>query len=175
MVNAFLTWWGRYWNITDPELTLELMLGYLLFPVAWLLGVPGPDVYRVAQLIGMKVIANEYVTFKALTTQDVYTRMGARSRLIATYAYCVSHHASHFFRCYTLYLLTSFSSQSFGNIGSLGTQIGVLSQMHLDVPVTCPRLPCPRCSLGFWQPSPRPVWLAYRTPMAWEVHDHHVY
>lgn len=91
MVNAFLTWWGRYWNISDPDLTLELMLGYLLYPVAWLLGVPGPDVYRVAQLIGMKIIANEYVAFKALTTQNVYTSMGARSRLIATYACCVSH------------------------------------------------------------------------------------
>ncbi|KUI54985.1 Solute carrier family 28 member 3 [Cytospora mali] len=106
MINAFLTWWGKYWNISDPDLTLELILGYLLYPVAWLLGVPGPDVYRVAQLIGMKVITNEYVAFNALTTEDIYTSMGARSRLIATYACC-----------------------GFGNIGSLGTQIGVLSQI----------------------------------------------
>ncbi|ROW02155.1 hypothetical protein VSDG_02344 [Cytospora chrysosperma] len=106
MLNAFLTWWGKYWNITDPDLTLELMLGYLLYPVAWLLGVPGPDVYRVAQLIGLKIIANEYVAFNALTTDVVYTSMSARSRLIATYACC-----------------------GFGNIGSLGTQIGVLTQI----------------------------------------------
>lgn len=90
LINAFLTWWGKYWNITDPELTLELMLGYILFPVAWLLGVPGPDVYRVAQLIGMKIIENEYVAFNALTTQETFLAMGARSKLIATYACCVS-------------------------------------------------------------------------------------
>lgn len=91
LINAFLTWWGKYWNITDPELTLELILGYILFPIAWLLGVPGPDVYRVAQLIGMKIIANEYVAFNALTTEDTFLAMGARSKLIATYACCVSY------------------------------------------------------------------------------------
>lgn len=90
LVNAFLTWWGKYWNITDPDLTLELILGYLLWPVAWLLGVPAKDVYRVAQLIGMKIIENEYVAFNALTTQETYMSMGARSKLIATYACCVS-------------------------------------------------------------------------------------
>lgn len=90
MINAILTWWGKYWNIADPDLTLELILGYILYPVAWLLGVPGPDVYRVAQLIGMKVIENEFVAFNALTTQETFMNMGARSRLIATYACCVS-------------------------------------------------------------------------------------
>lgn len=90
LINTFLTWWGKYWNITDPDLTLELILGYILFPIAWLLGVPGPDVYRVAQLIGMKIIANEFVAFNALTTDPVYLSMGERSQLIATYACCVS-------------------------------------------------------------------------------------
>lgn len=89
LINAFLTWWGKYWNITDPDLTLELILGYLLWPVAWLLGVPSQDVYRVAQLIGMKIIENEYVAFNALTTSETFTSMGARSKLIATYACCV--------------------------------------------------------------------------------------
>lgn len=95
LINAFLTWWGKYWNITDPVLTLEMILGYILFPVAWLLGVPGPDVYRVAQLIGMKIIENEYVAFNALTTEATFTGMGARSKLIATYACCVSHSGVH--------------------------------------------------------------------------------
>lgn len=90
LINAFLTWWGKYWNIADPDLTLELILGYLLFPVAWLLGVPGRDAYRVAQLIGMKVIANEFVAFNALTTEETFMSMATRSKLIATYACCVS-------------------------------------------------------------------------------------
>lgn len=90
MLDAFLGWFGKYFNIADPDLSLELMLGYILWPIAWLLGVPKQDVYRVAQLIGMKIIANEYVAFNALTTEDIYMEMGARSRLIATYACCVS-------------------------------------------------------------------------------------
>lgn len=90
LVNGFLGWWGKYFNISSPPLSLELVLGYVLFPVAWLLGVPGEDAYRVAQLIGMKIITNEYVAFSALTTEKIYMEMGARSRLIATYACCVS-------------------------------------------------------------------------------------
>lgn len=90
LINGFLSWWGRYWSIDSPPLTLELILGYLLFPVAWLLGVPGPDVRNVAQLIGMKIITNEYVAFNSLTTKAPFIDMAERSKLIATYACCVS-------------------------------------------------------------------------------------
>ena len=43
LIDGLLTWWGRYININGDynyDLTLELMLGYLLYPVAFLLGVP---------------------------------------------------------------------------------------------------------------------------------------
>jgi concentrative nucleoside transporter, CNT family len=58
LINALLTWFGRYLNLTgDYELTLELILGYMLYIVAFLLGVPrGPDLLKVARLIGMKII-----------------------------------------------------------------------------------------------------------------------
>lgn len=46
------------------------------------------------------------MAFNALTSEPDYAGMSARSRLIATYAVC-----------------------GFGNVGSLGTQIGVLSQI----------------------------------------------
>jgi CNT family concentrative nucleoside transporter len=49
---------------------------------------------------------NEYAAFSDLTTLDVYKAMSPRAQLIATYSLC-----------------------GFGNIGSLGTQIGVLSQI----------------------------------------------
>jgi len=110
LVNALLTWWGRYINIGPGEydLTLELILGYLCYPIAFLLGVSrqGDDLIKVARLIGVKVIANEFVAYVMLSTDPAYTTLSTRSRLIATYALC-----------------------GFGNIGSLGTQIGVLSQI----------------------------------------------
>ncbi|KAK4233436.1 Sodium/nucleoside cotransporter 2 [Achaetomium macrosporum] len=107
LINGLLGWWGSYWGMPDDNpLSLELILGYLLYPVAWLLGVPNADLRPVGELIGKKVIINEYAAFKALTTEARYLAMNPRSRLIATYACC-----------------------GFGNIGSLGIQIGVLSQI----------------------------------------------
>lgn len=40
LANGLLTWWGRYFNISDPPLTVELVVGYICYPIAFLLGVP---------------------------------------------------------------------------------------------------------------------------------------
>lgn len=58
LANGLLTWWGRYLNINDPPLTVELIVGYICYPVAFLLGVPrNGDLLKVGQLIGTKLIA----------------------------------------------------------------------------------------------------------------------
>jgi CNT family concentrative nucleoside transporter len=109
LINGLLGWWGRYLNITqdgEAYLTLQLILGYICYPVAFFLGVPRDDLLEVAQLIGIKIVANEFVAYNSLTSEAQYINMSPRSRLIATYALC-----------------------GFGNFGSLGTQIGVLSQL----------------------------------------------
>jgi len=113
MVDGLLTWWGRYINLDgEYDLTLELILGYVFYPVAFFLGVSrqGKDILLVSRLIGIKVITNEFVAFATLVAADdptsEYHSLSPRSRVIATYALC-----------------------GFGNIGSLGTQIGVLSQI----------------------------------------------
>ncbi|KAK2737658.1 hypothetical protein FQN57_007465 [Myotisia sp. PD_48] len=107
LVNGILTWWGRYLTINDPPLTIELIVGYLCYPIAFLLGVPrNEDLYKVARLIGIKLIANEFVAYNSLQTDPYYATLSPRSRLIATYALC-----------------------GFANIGSLGNQIGVLAQL----------------------------------------------
>ncbi|KAF1971562.1 hypothetical protein BU23DRAFT_555747 [Bimuria novae-zelandiae CBS 107.79] len=109
LVDGLLTWWGRYINLDgEYDLTLELILGYVCYPIAFLLGVPrnSRELLLVGRLIGVKVIANEFVAFSNLQTLPEYATLSPRARLIATYAVC-----------------------GFGNIGSLGTQIGVLSQI----------------------------------------------
>ncbi|KEY70567.1 hypothetical protein S7711_02720 [Stachybotrys chartarum IBT 7711] len=113
LVNGLLTWWGRYIDINEPigPLTLQLILGYILYPVAFLLGIPrdndGIYLLRVGRLIAEKIITNEFVAFLQLSDEDgpLYA-MSPRARLIATYAIC-----------------------GFGNIGSLGIQIGILGQL----------------------------------------------
>lgn len=60
LINGLLTWWGRYFNIHEPDLTLELIVGYICYPVAFLLGVSrerdGADILKVGKLIGLKLI-----------------------------------------------------------------------------------------------------------------------
>jgi CNT family concentrative nucleoside transporter len=109
LCNGLLTWWGRYINLDgEYDLTLELILGYICYPIAFLLGVPrnSNELLLVGRLIGVKVIANEFVAFNNLVTLPEYKALSPRATIIATYAVC-----------------------GFGNIGSLGTQIGVLSQI----------------------------------------------
>ncbi|GAP82509.1 putative family nucleoside transporter [Rosellinia necatrix] len=106
LINGLLSWWGGYWGIEDPKLTLQFLLGYIFYPVAWLLGVPPGELLQVGELIGQKIIINEFAAFLALTTEPRYMSLSPRATIIATYACC-----------------------GFGNIGSLGTQIGVLSQI----------------------------------------------
>lgn len=52
-------WWGRYLNLNgEYDLTLELILGYICYPIAFLLGVSrtGNDLLLVGRLIGVKMI-----------------------------------------------------------------------------------------------------------------------
>ncbi|KAI8962958.1 H+/nucleoside cotransporter [Daldinia sp. FL1419] len=106
LINGLLEWWGGYWGIDNPPLTIQFILGYCFYPISWLLGVPNGDLLPVGELIGQKIIINEFAAFHALKTDKRYMDMSARAQLIATYACC-----------------------GFGNVGSLGTQIGVLSQL----------------------------------------------
>jgi nucleoside transporter len=58
LANGLLTWWGRYLNINDPPLTVELIVGYICYPIAFLLGVPrNGDLLKVGKLIGTKLVA----------------------------------------------------------------------------------------------------------------------
>jgi CNT family concentrative nucleoside transporter len=57
LINGLLTWWGRYLNINEPPLTLELIVGYICYPIAFLLGVSrDDDLLKVGQLIGLKLV-----------------------------------------------------------------------------------------------------------------------
>ncbi|KAI9932685.1 hypothetical protein ASPWEDRAFT_33599 [Aspergillus wentii DTO 134E9] len=107
LVNGLLTWWGHFLNINDPPLTIQLVVGYICYPIAFLLGVSRDgDILKVAQLIGLKLVSNEFVAYNDLQNGADYADLSDRSRLIVTYALC-----------------------GFANIGSLGTQIGVLTQL----------------------------------------------
>ncbi|MDJ0655539.1 MAG: nucleoside transporter C-terminal domain-containing protein [Xanthomonadales bacterium] len=65
---------------------LSLILGYLLAPLAWIIGVPATDIVTVGGLIGQKVVANEFVAYVELG--NVQDQLSDKARLISTYALC---------------------------------------------------------------------------------------
>lgn len=62
LINGLLGWWGGYLDIFEPnKLSLQLVFGYLFYPVSFLLGVPrGDDLLKVSKLIAEKIIVVSY-------------------------------------------------------------------------------------------------------------------
>jgi len=86
-------------------LTLQRILGVLMAPVVWLMGVPWAEANTAGALMGTKTILNEFLAYLDLSNLPTGA-LGDRSKLIMTYAMC-----------------------GFANPGSLGIMIGGLSTM----------------------------------------------
>jgi CNT family concentrative nucleoside transporter len=108
---------GHWFSINDDvarfsgnrytSLSLQMLLGYLFSPIAWLIGVNSREMVAVGQLLGEKTILNEfvaYISFGQLKTGGVIA--DPKSILITTYALC-----------------------GFANFASIGIQIGGISQL----------------------------------------------
>jgi len=89
LINYPLAWVG---NITGLEglvgqpLSLSLILGYILSPLAWIIGIPWSEAVTVGGLIGEKVVINEFVAYLHLA--DYKDVLSEHSVLISTYALC---------------------------------------------------------------------------------------
>jgi concentrative nucleoside transporter, CNT family len=70
--------------------TIQLILGKLLAPLAWIMGTPWEDCASVGQLIGVKTVVNEFVAYIDLSgmINDPTKLTNPRSVIIATYALC---------------------------------------------------------------------------------------
>ncbi|TVP60578.1 MAG: NupC/NupG family nucleoside CNT transporter [Gemmatimonadales bacterium] len=84
MINAGIGWMGGF--VGYPELSLELILGWGLAPLAWLMGVTWTDAVAVGSLMGLKTVVNEFVAFLQLSTILGEGGLEPRSVIIATYA-----------------------------------------------------------------------------------------
>jgi len=71
-----------------PDLTLQAILGFLLAPLASLMGIPWAEAREVGSLIGLKTIVNEFVAYQALANAINEGLIGERSAIIASYALC---------------------------------------------------------------------------------------
>jgi concentrative nucleoside transporter, CNT family len=92
-------------DVAGAALTLERMLGWLMAPVVWLMGIPWSEAATAGGLMGIKTVLNEFLAYLRLAELGD-AELGARSRLIMSYALC-----------------------GMANFGSLGIMIGGLATL----------------------------------------------
>lgn len=107
MGNGALNWLGTTTGLSawvGSPLSLELILGWLFAPFSWMLGVSSEHMHFAGQLLGKKIILNEFVAYLDLAKNGA--QLDRKSALIMSYALC-----------------------GFANIGSIAIQIGGIGGM----------------------------------------------
>lgn len=102
LVNAIL---GLLPDVAGGPITLERMLGYVMAPICWLMGLPWNEAVTAGSLMGVKTILNELIAYLQLAALPADT-LSPRSRVIMLYALC-----------------------GFANFSSLGIMIGGMATM----------------------------------------------
>ena len=95
LINAPLTWLGEFTGLAaaiGKPTDLSTIFGFVLAPVAWIIGTPWADATTVGSLIGQKVVINEFVAYtelaKIVNGEVAGIALTDQGRLIATYALC---------------------------------------------------------------------------------------
>jgi CNT family concentrative nucleoside transporter len=86
MCNGILGWVHTLPLMGWLPASLERMFGIIFAPVAWLLGVPWKDASTIGDLLGTRLVLNEFVAF--LKLGPMKTTLDPKSFTIATYALC---------------------------------------------------------------------------------------
>ncbi len=102
LINAII---GLLPDVGGAPISLQRILGYVMAPVCWLMGLPWPQAITAGSLMGTKTVLNELIAYVDLSKLGD-NALDPRSRLIMLYAMC-----------------------GFANFGSLGIMIGGLGTM----------------------------------------------
>jgi len=92
-------------EVAGADLTLQRLLGWVMAPAVWVIGIPWAEAQTAGALMGVKTVLNELVAYLELARLPPGA-LSERSRLIMTYALC-----------------------GFANFGSLGIMIGGMGAM----------------------------------------------
>ncbi len=90
-------------DVAGEAITLQKILGLVMAPICWLMGIPWAECWEAGQLMATKVVLNELVSYLDLARLPEGT-LSDRSRLILVYAMC-----------------------GFANFGGLGIMVGGLT------------------------------------------------
>jgi concentrative nucleoside transporter, CNT family len=102
MIDGALIWVGSLFGAEN--LTMKYLFGQVFRWIALIMGVPAQDTLAVGQLLGTKLVLNEFVAFIDLSA--IQTGLSEKARLIATFALC-----------------------GFANFSSIGIQIGGIGSL----------------------------------------------
>ena len=97
--NGLLGWIGELPGMGWAPGSLQQIFGVVFAPVAWLLGVPWIDAPTIGNLLGTRMVLNEFVAYAQLG--PIKESLDPKSFLVASYALC-----------------------GFANLGSIGIQVG---------------------------------------------------
>ncbi len=87
-------------NPTDYDITIQKILGWVMYPIAWIIGIPSDEAVIAGSLLGTKLILNEIISFQELV--NISSTLSFKTNIMMIYALC-----------------------SFANLGSIGVMIGV--------------------------------------------------
>lgn len=69
-------------------ISLSRVLGWVFMPLAWLLGIEGPDLAAAARLLGQRLVLTEVVSYQELGVMAAAEELSPRTLLILSYALC---------------------------------------------------------------------------------------
>jgi CNT family concentrative nucleoside transporter len=69
------------------DLSIEIILGYLFAPIAWLMGIPWSEAIIAGELLGIKTTLNEFVAYPGLAALE-NGELSDKSKLITFYSLC---------------------------------------------------------------------------------------
>lgn len=113
LINGILGGIGGWFDY--PQLSLELLLGWLFAPIAYLIGVPWSEATIAGSFIGQKIVVNEFVAF-----MNFGEYMKADTEVIAAGKQVLSDHTK---------AIISFALCGFANLSSVAILLGGLGGM----------------------------------------------
>ncbi|EMT6577946.1 MULTISPECIES: NupC/NupG family nucleoside CNT transporter [Providencia] len=113
LINGILGGIGGWFDY--PQLSLELLLGWLFAPIAYLIGVPWSEATIAGSFIGQKIVVNEFVAF-----MNFGEYMKADAEVLAAGKQVLSDHTK---------AIISFALCGFANLSSVAILLGGLGGM----------------------------------------------
>ena len=85
MINYLIGWVSGFFGTV---VTLQQLFGWVLAPIAWLVGVPWADAVSFGSLLGTKIVVNEFVAYLGLADSIEAAALLPKTIVMATFALC---------------------------------------------------------------------------------------